>query len=101
MGRPILIGCAKKATTTTTTEPFICDYRKDFKVAPVKFCVWVSFAEIYNSTINDLLEPSGKGRGRTSLKLGKDKNGKSLIKGGFSPFLLKKKQAFFSVKTFV
>ena len=50
---------------------------------PVKFSVWVSFAEIYNETIYDLLEPCpmGKGRKRTTLRLGDDTNGNPYIKG--------------------
>ncbi|XP_068698527.1 kinesin-like protein KIF20A isoform X1 [Montipora foliosa] len=50
---------------------------------PVKFSVWVSFAEIYNETIHDLLEPCpmGKGKKRTTLRLGDDTNGNPYIKG--------------------
>ena len=50
---------------------------------PVKFSVWVSFAEIYNETIYDLLEPCpmGKGKKRTTLRLGDDTNGNPYIKG--------------------
>ncbi|KAL9968581.1 hypothetical protein ACROYT_G020690 [Oculina patagonica] len=50
---------------------------------PVKFSVWVSFAEIYNETIYDLLEPcpTGKGKKRTTLRLGDDTNGNPYIKG--------------------
>ena len=50
---------------------------------PVKFSVWVSFAEIYNETIHDLLEPCpmGKGKKRTTLRLGDDSNGNPYIKG--------------------
>ena len=55
---------------------------------PVKFSVWVSFAEIYNETIYDLLEPcpQGKGKKRTTLRLGDDSNGNPYIKGGFIDF---------------
>jgi len=50
---------------------------------PVNFSVWVSFAEIYNETIHDLLEPCpmGKGKKRTTLRLGDDTNGNPYIKG--------------------
>ena len=50
---------------------------------PVKFAVWVSFAEIYNEVIFDLLEPCpmGKGKKRTTLRLGDDSNGNPYIKG--------------------
>ena len=54
---------------------------------PVKFSVWVSFAEIYNETVYDLLEPcpTGKGKKRTTLRLGDDTNGNPYIKGAFLP----------------
>lgn len=50
---------------------------------PVKFSVWISFAEIYNELIFDLLEPcpEGKGKKRPTLKLGDDKNGNPYVKG--------------------
>ncbi|XP_077992075.1 uncharacterized protein LOC144446196 [Glandiceps talaboti] len=50
---------------------------------PVKFSVWVSFAEIYNEYIYDLLEPMPKGKKarRQTLKLSEDKNGSIYIKG--------------------
>lgn len=53
---------------------------------PIKFSIWVSFAEIYNEVIYDLLEPcpSGKGKKRPILKLGDDKNGNPYIKGTFN-----------------
>ena len=49
----------------------------------VKFGLWVSFMEIYNELIYDLLDltPIGKGRKRPALKLGDDKNGKPYVKG--------------------
>ena len=50
---------------------------------PVKFAIWVSFAEIYNEYIYDLLEaiPKGKKVRRQPLKLSEDKNGQIFIKG--------------------
>ena len=50
---------------------------------PVKFSVWVSFAEIYNEYVYDLLDPTplGKGKKRPTLKLGDDKKGNPYIKG--------------------
>ena len=50
---------------------------------PVNFSVWVSFAEIYNEQIFDLLDPcpTGKGKKRNTLRLGDDKNGNPYIKG--------------------
>ncbi|CAH1784367.1 unnamed protein product [Owenia fusiformis] len=52
----------------------------------IKFSVWVSFAEVYNEYIYDLLEaiPSKKNEKnfrRTTLKLSEDKNGSPYIKG--------------------
>ena len=63
---------------------------------PVKFSVWVSFAEIYNETIYDLLEPCppGKDEKRTTLRLGNDTNGNHYIKGGLTHFLFKITQGF-------
>ncbi|XP_022091701.1 kinesin-like protein KIF20B isoform X2 [Acanthaster planci] len=50
---------------------------------PLKFSVWVSFAEIYNEYIYDLLEaiPKAKKVRRQPLKLSEDKNGQIYIKG--------------------
>ena len=47
-----------------------------------KFSVWVSFCEIYNENIHDLLEslPHGAQR-RPVLRLSQDIKGNSLIKG--------------------
>ncbi|XP_071828189.1 uncharacterized protein [Apostichopus japonicus] len=50
---------------------------------PVKFSIWVSFAEIYNEYIYDLLEamPRTKKVRRQALKLSEDKNGSIFVKG--------------------
>ena len=50
----------------------------------VKFAIWISFMEVYNELMYDLFDPSsiGKGKKRTVLKLGDDKNGKPYVKGG-------------------
>ncbi|XP_028412659.1 kinesin-like protein KIF20A [Dendronephthya gigantea] len=51
---------------------------------PIQFSVWVSFAEIYNEYIFDLLEPFStkkEPKRRTALKIGDDKNGNPYIKG--------------------
>ncbi|XP_033106729.1 kinesin-like protein KIF20A [Anneissia japonica] len=50
---------------------------------PVKFSIWISFVEIYNEYIYDLLEPMPKGKKarRPTLKLAEDKNGNVYIKG--------------------
>lgn len=48
----------------------------------VQFALWISFAEIYNEQIFDLLEQmNDKEKKRTVLKLGDDKNGRPYIKG--------------------
>lgn len=48
----------------------------------IKFSVWVSFCEIYNENIHDLLEvvPSGAPR-RTALRLSQDVKGNAFVKG--------------------
>ncbi|XP_030841974.1 kinesin-like protein KIF20B isoform X3 [Strongylocentrotus purpuratus] len=50
---------------------------------PVKFSIWISFAEIYNEYMYDLLEPLPKEKKirRQALKLAEDKNGSIYIKG--------------------
>ena len=58
----------------------------------IKFSVWVSFAEIYNEQIYDLLEPMPKKKNarRPCLKLSEDRNGSPYIKGrGFNPIALR------------
>lgn len=46
------------------------------------FSTWVSFAEIYNENVYDLLEPIGSGRQkRQNLALGVDNKGQVYIKG--------------------
>ena len=46
------------------------------------FSAWVSFAEIYNENVYDLLEPTGSGRQkRQNLALGVDNKGQVYIKG--------------------
>ncbi|KAL3861886.1 hypothetical protein ACJMK2_007900 [Sinanodonta woodiana] len=49
----------------------------------IRFSVWVSFAEIYNEQIFDLLEavPRTKKARRNVLKLSEDKNGSPYVKG--------------------
>ncbi|KAJ8320609.1 hypothetical protein KUTeg_002196 [Tegillarca granosa] len=49
----------------------------------IKFLIWVSFAEIYNEQIFDLLEPLPKKKNarRPVLRLSDDKNGSPYIKG--------------------
>ncbi|XP_076317117.1 uncharacterized protein LOC143229132 isoform X2 [Tachypleus tridentatus] len=47
----------------------------------ILFSVWISFAEIYNECIFDLLEPLTQGRKRNTLRLAEDRNGNVYIKG--------------------
>ena len=49
----------------------------------VKFAMWVSFMEIYNEQMHDLLDltPLGKGKRRPILKLGDDQKGNPYVKG--------------------
>ena len=49
----------------------------------IRFSVWVTFAEIYNEYIYDLLEPIPKGKNarRPILHLREDKNGVPYAKG--------------------
>jgi kinesin family protein 20 len=48
----------------------------------VVFSTWVSFAEVYNENIYDLLEPLGpKKQRRQNLALGEDNKGQVYIKG--------------------
>lgn len=48
----------------------------------VTFSVWVSFCEIYNENIHDLLEaaPGGASR-RAALRLSQDVKGNAFVKG--------------------
>lgn len=50
--------------------------------AHVKFSVWVSFCEIYNENIHDLLEVLSSGASRrTVLRLSQDIMGRAFVKG--------------------
>ncbi len=49
-----------------------------------RYLVWISFMEIYNEHVYDLLEPVStlkKSKFRSSLKLGEDKKGNTFVKG--------------------
>lgn len=65
-------------STPTPPEERISPEVKD----DTKFSVWVSFCEIYNENIHDLLEatPSGAPR-RAALRLAQDANGNAYVKG--------------------
>ena len=49
----------------------------------IKYGVWISFMEIYNEQIHDLLDlkPIGKGKKRNILKLGDDRDKNPYVKG--------------------
>jgi len=49
----------------------------------VQFSIWVSFFEIYNELIYDLLEPAlpGQNRKRQTLRLCEDQTGNPYVKG--------------------
>lgn len=56
----------------------------------VQFSIWVSFFEIYNELIYDLLEPalSGQSRKRQTLRLCEDQTGNPYVKGRFTQRIL-------------
>lgn len=64
-------------TATSTADRISLDLKTDFK-----FSVWVSFCEIYNENVHDLMEamPSGASR-RTVLRLSQDIMGRTFVKG--------------------
>jgi kinesin family protein 20 len=48
----------------------------------VVFSIWISFAEVYNENVFDLLEPiRPRKQRRQNLALGEDNNGQVYIKG--------------------
>jgi kinesin family protein 20 len=48
----------------------------------VVFSTWISFAEVYNENVYDLLEPTGlRGKKRQNLALAEDNKGQVYIKG--------------------
>lgn len=46
-----------------------------------RFSVWVSFAEIYNEAVYDLLQPIAPNFRRQQLKVARDRNKNCYIKG--------------------
>ncbi|XP_075397730.1 kinesin-like protein KIF20A [Tenrec ecaudatus] len=48
--------------------------------ADIRFSIWISFFEIYNELIYDLLEPPSKQRKRQTLRLCEDQNGNPYVK---------------------
>ena len=49
--------------------------------ADIRFSIWVSFFEIYNELLYDLLEPPSQQRKRQVLRLCEDQNGNPYVKG--------------------
>lgn len=49
--------------------------------ADLRFSIWVSFFEIYNELLYDLLEPPSQQRKRQTLRLCEDQNGNPYVKG--------------------
>lgn len=68
----------------------------------VQFSVWVSFYEIYNEFLYDLLDisPSLQPRKRVTLRLSDDKQGNPYVKGKMNSL---KKKAFFrlNINTYI
>ncbi|XP_037657024.1 kinesin-like protein KIF20A [Choloepus didactylus] len=48
--------------------------------ADIRFSIWISFFEIYNEMIYDLLEPTSQQRKRQTLRLCEDQNGNPYVK---------------------
>ncbi|CAL1537472.1 unnamed protein product, partial [Lymnaea stagnalis] len=77
------IGCAENLLKDVENRA-----REQLKVevedqGKILFCVWVSFAEIYNEQIFDLLEPlpTKKNSRRPALRICDDRNGNPYVKG--------------------
>lgn len=63
-----------------TNDTSIVEYEAE---AEDRFSVWVSFAEIYNENIFDLLQPVTINQRRKPLKLARDNHSNTYIKGTF------------------
>ncbi|XP_045558289.1 kinesin-like protein KIF20B isoform X4 [Salmo salar] len=72
-----------EGSTLSDIEGTVTEQRFSLVVeAHTKFSVWVSFCEIYNENIHDLLEPLPIGaQKRTTLRLSQDVKGNSFVKG--------------------
>ncbi|KAM7381007.1 hypothetical protein PAMA_012037 [Pampus argenteus] len=70
------LGSDSSVNSVSETDSFCLDVDSN-----VRFSIWVSFCEIYNDNIHDLLEqvPSGQHK-RTMLRLSQDVKGNSFIK---------------------
>ena len=67
---------------------------------PIQFSLWISFAEIYNEYIYDLLEPismNKETRKRTALRVGDDRKGNPYIKGTYYVIFNTQDGAFYHV----
>lgn len=75
--KTLLEGSSMLGSTVTAEEKICLEVETN-----TKFSVWVSFCEIYNENIHDLLEvvPSGVLR-RTALRLSQDVKGNAFVKG--------------------
>ncbi|XP_023686718.1 kinesin-like protein KIF20B isoform X1 [Paramormyrops kingsleyae] len=71
-----------EGSTTSNTGVFAEENSFSLDVdSHTKFSVWVSFCEIYNENIHDLLEPvSGSSMKRSMLRLSQDVKGNSFVK---------------------
>lgn len=74
--------------TLSNDSPF--DMTND---SDVVYGVWISFAEVYNESVFDLLDPMvSKHRKRIPLKLAHDGQGSTFIRGTVAVFILQKKR---------
>lgn len=76
--KKIIIIISPGSTSSDTNGDSVCLDETSY----VKFSVWVSFCEIYNENIHDLLDvvPNGSHR-RNVLRLAQDVKGNAFVKG--------------------
>ncbi|PAA55420.1 hypothetical protein BOX15_Mlig033938g1, partial [Macrostomum lignano] len=75
---------AVDSSTTCESDSELIGDASSVPSSQKRFCVWVSYAEIYNEVVYDLLEPivqRGRKPSRTALDVRWDKTGKFYIKG--------------------
>uniref|UniRef100_A0A1I8JF92 Kinesin motor domain-containing protein n=1 Tax=Macrostomum lignano TaxID=282301 RepID=A0A1I8JF92_9PLAT len=75
---------AVDSSTTCESDSEVIGDASSVPSSQKRFCVWVSYAEIYNEVVYDLLEPivqRGRKPSRTALDVRWDKTGKFYIKG--------------------
>lgn len=79
--------CVIHCIAGSRVDDFIQVHEEDFpldiaNVADCHYAMFVSFAEIYNNLVFDLLtEPPETGKHRSSLKIQQDKNQNNYVKG--------------------